>query len=473
MWHFIRDREFYHILFRLALPITIQNLVASSLNMVDTVMIGQLGSTELVAVGLANQIFFLFVLLLFGINSGAAIFTAQFWGKKDVANIRRVLGLALLSGSLAALIFTVLAAFFPEHVLGLFMDKRDVLLLSSQYLKIVALSYVITACTFSFSFVSRSLGQVRLPMFVSIISLGFNTVGNYILIFGHFGLQPMGVKGAAIATVIARSLELFMLIFFIYRSNNALAGRLKELFDLSIPFARRFFNTSLTVILNEFVWALGMVMYSAAYARMGESSFAAIQMTLPIQNISMVLFLGMASACSVMLGNHIGADQKEDAFRTAKSIAILGVILGLGMTLVLIPTSRLLVSGYNVPHELKDLAVKIIIVFALFFSAKMFNLINVVGILRSGGDTKFTLIMDSCGVWLLGVPLAFLGALVWKLPVYWVVALVSTEEIVKAVFGLKRMNSKIWVRDIVSQLNLTANHPGSLVKTPGSGIKPG
>ncbi|MCR3921961.1 MAG: MATE family efflux transporter [Firmicutes bacterium] len=447
-------REFYSTMFRLAIPIAMQSLVASSLNMVDTLMIGQLGQSELAAVGLANQIFFLLMLFLFGTNSGAAIFTAQYWGQKDIPNIRRVTGLTIITGGVVALFFSVVVLLFPAQLLRLFMDNTVVVQLGEEYLQIVAFSYVFTAISFAYSNQSRSVENAVLPMTVSGISLLCNTFLNYVFITGHFGFPALGVKGAAIATLIARVLEMVLLLFLIYRSNHLLAARWSELFDLSAAFIKRFFQTCYTVILNELFWALGVMMCNAAYARMGEQAYAAVQMTLPIQNISFVLFHGMSSACAVMLGAQIGASQDEKAFLCAKKFAVLGPALALLVGTGIIAMSSWLLSGYNVPDNIKTDAEKILIVFAFFLAAKVFNLINIVGILRSGGDTRFTLLLDSGGIWTIAVPLAFLGGLVWKLPIYQVVALVSLEEIFKIIFGLKRLYSKKWVRNIVARTNL-------------------
>lgn len=454
MKHLVGGREFYGTMLRLAFPVAIQNLMASSLNMVDTVMIGQLGQSELAAVGLANQIFFLLVLFLFGTCSGASIFTSQYWGKRDVQNIRRVLGVVLFTGMTVAFIFTLGALLFPETILRLFMKNEHVVALATDYLRLVSLSYVITAVTFAYSFLSRSVQQVKLPTLVSAVSLLCNTALNYLLIFGNFGFPALGVVGAALATVISRILEMCVLLFIMYRYHYVLAARFRELTDITLPFVRRFFHTSSTVILNELSWALGMMMCMVAYARMGEQPYAVVQMAAPVQNISFVLFIGIANACGVMLGNQIGACEEEQAFSCAKIFAVLGPLLALLVAAGLMIFADSLVSVYNVPADLKESAAKLLIVYAVFLTAKVFNFINIVGILRSGGDTRYTLLLDSGGVWLLAVPLAFLGGLVWRLPIHIVVALVSSEELFKMVLGLRRLYSKKWVRNVVSEAEI-------------------
>lgn len=456
MLHFLKGREFYRSMFKIAVPVAVQNLMATALNFVDTIMIGRLGATELAAVGMANQVFFLMALFLFGVYSGSGIFISQFWGKKDVVNIRRVLGLALVVGLAASTLFALGALLFPVSILAIFMKGGPAVSLGRDYLLIVAYSYPITAVSFAYGFLSRGVGQARLPMFTGVISLGTNTLLNYLLIFGNFGFPALGVRGAALATLLARGLEMLLLLSVIYGTNMILAAKFRELLDISLAFARNLFATSITVILNEFTWALGIMVYSATYARMGEHAFAAVQMAMPIQNISMVLFFGFANACAVMLGNQLGADREEIAVLYARKFAFLAPALSLFFSVFIFLNARWLVSGYAVSDGLKEAAAGILTVFSLVLAFKMFNLINIVGILRSGGDTRYALLLDSGSVWLVGVPMALLGGLVLQLPVHLVTAMISLEELFKALFGLHRFRSGKWVRNLVNHITETS-----------------
>lgn len=325
------DKVFYSRLITLALPIAMQNFISSSLNMVDTLMIGKLGEAPIAAVAQANKIFFLFTLILFGINSGGSSFTAQFWSKKDINGIRKVLGICLLSGGVSAIVFSVGAIFFPSQLMYVFAKDLEVIALGSDYLRIVAFSYLVTAITFSYSILLRSTGEAVIPMAISMVSLGVNTLLNWILIFGNLGFSPMGVKGAAIATVIARILEVGLFIAIIYRKQSSLAASLKEMLDFSIQFIRKFYKTTIFVILNEFIWALGTTMYSIAYGRMSKEAVVSISISSNVEQIAMVIFFGLSSACAVMLGNEIGAENEEKAFSYAKRFAIIGPILGVFM----------------------------------------------------------------------------------------------------------------------------------------------
>lgn len=446
------DKNFLKAMAAIALPIALQNLITSSLNMVDTVMIGGLGSTQIAAVGLANQYFFIFAVIMFGINSGAAIFVAQFWGKEDVANIRRILGIALLSGAVLSTLFTLGAILAPGAVLRIFTEDPKVIEIGVQYIRIVALSYFITGISLSYSFACRSVGHAKLPMMISAVSLGSNTILNYLLIFGKFGFPRLEVRGAAIATVIARIIELALLIYVIYKNEYPLAGKLHELFDLKLDFLKRFFKTATPVILNEGFWSVGISMYSAAYARIGTEAIASVQISNTIQNIFMVVAMGLGNACAVMIGNRIGSGDEDTAIDYAKRFSIIGPAIGIVLGTALVIFAPFILKLFNADPVVYEASRRIIIVMAIFMAIKIFNVILIVGIFRSGGDTKFSMFLEMGSVWLVGVPLAFFGAGVLKIPVYYVVALVSVEEVVKALIGIPRFVSKRWVKNVIEHM---------------------
>lgn len=446
--YLFNDRHFFSQMYKLALPITLQNLVLSSLNMVDTIMIGGLGETAIAGVGLANQYYFLLNLLLFGIVSGSSIFTAQFWGTKDIRNIRKVMGFSIMAGGIASLLFSIGGLLFPNQILGIFSKDPAVIRLGAEYLKIVLFSYVVTAVTFSYSFSLRSIGDVRTPLVVSIAALGTNTVLNYLLINGYMGLPRMGAAGAAVATVIARVVELVLFLWIIYSGDNVLAASIGEMIDLSTGFVKKIFRVTAPVILNESAWALGMTMYSIVYARMGTEVIAATNIAGTIEKIMWVIFFGLGNACGVMLGNKLGSGDEEQVFAYAKRFAILGPAIAVILGILVMLVSPWVFAPYKVSPIVLDYSRNILIVLSMFMWVKVFNYINVVGILRSGGDTTFCLMLDMGGVWLVGVPLVFLGGLVWHLPIYYVYLLLHIEELVKLIIGIPRLVSKKWINNL-------------------------
>lgn len=445
---FFQDKAFFKQALVITLPFAFQNLISASLNMIDTVMIGGIGETEIAAVGLSNQVYFLFHLLLFGVNSGAAIFTAQFWGKRDVKGIRRVLGIALVSGTSVSLLFTLLGLLAPAFILSLFSHDPEVIRLGSDYLRLVSTSYIFTGITFAYAFALRSTGQVTLTVIINLIALCINTCFNYLLIYGHFGFPRLEVKGAAIATVLARFVEVLIIIAVTYGKQLVPAGKLKEMIDIKIDFVRQYFSTTIPVIMNEFLWALGVTMFAVVYARMGTGTIAAINIFATVERISMVVFFGLAQAAAVMIGHRIGAGGEKDALCYAKRFCALGPLLGILIGGGLVLAADSILSVYHVPVEVILIAKNIIMVYALVLPFKIFNLINVVGVLRSGGDTRFSLLLDTMGIWLIAVPLAFLSGLVWKLPPAQVYLLTALEEIFKLVLGVNRLLTGKWINNL-------------------------
>jgi putative MATE family efflux protein len=451
--YLFEDKKFYKTLLFLAIPIAAQNLIGSTVNMLDTIMIGQLGETEIAAVGQANQLFFLFNLMLFGINSGSAIFTAQFWGKRDVRNIRRVLGIGLSSAIAVASFFTILAFFFPRQVMSIYSNDPAVIEAGIGYLRIVGLSYIITAVSFTYSAVLRSTEQARLPLILSVAALLSNAVFNYLLIFGKFGFPKMGVEGAALATLIARVIEVVLMVVCVYAGKHVPAAGLKEMIDLTKDFVKRFFRTTIPVILNESIWALGVSIYSVIYGRIGTQAVAAVNISGTVQNIAMVLFFGISNASAIMIGNRIGAGEEDKAYIYAKRLLTLGVLFAIGMGGVTILTSGLFMNFFNVTNAVRLDAQRIVMIFGLLMPAKIFNLINIVGVMRSGGDTKYSLFLDTFGVWMVAIPLAYVGGLVIGLPIYWVYFLVGLEEVFKFLLGIRRYRSKKWINNLVRHIS--------------------
>jgi putative MATE family efflux protein len=446
------DRMFYKKLIAIALPIALQQLVTSSLNMIDTIMIGSLGETAVASVGLANRLFFLLTLILFGVCGGSSIFTAQYWGKKDVKNVRKILGLCLILGLGVSIVFAFFALITPKQAMGVFSSSREVVLLGGQYLRIIGWSYPLTAITFAYVFSLRSINNVRLPVLISASSIVVNTVLNYVFIFGHLGMPALGVEGAALATVIARIYECVVLVTLIYKTNSVVAAKLHEMVDISKEFFVYYFKTVFPVIANEFAWALGVTMYSVAYGRMGDDVVAVITITQTIEQLAMVFFQGISNATGVILGNEIGAGNKELAYEHAKKLLKVGVICSILISVAIFFGSNRIIGLYDVSEHVQYNIKLCLNVFAIYLPFKIFNYINIVGILRSGGDTTFTFKLDAGGVWLIGVPAAFIGGLVFRLPIPQVYALVMVEEVVKLFIGLPRMKTKKWVRNLVEQV---------------------
>ena len=448
VYDFYNDKDYFGLLIKIAVPIALQNAVSSSLNMLGSLMIGQKGEVAVAAVGLAGQVFFLLNLLLFGIGSGAAMFTAQLWGKHDISNIRRVLCLALVLGISTAGVFFVLAEFFPSTILGIYTRDPAVIAVGSKYLSIYAWTFFFFAITFAYALTLRSIGDVKTPVIVSIFALILNAILTYGLVFGNLGFPELGVPGAAVALVIARAVECTSLLGYTYISRSPAAATLGDFFRIDYHFVGKILIPVMPVIANEFLWSMGITTYYVIFARMGTDSLAAMNIVSTIDQLATVVLLGITSATAVIVGNRIGAGEVIGAFLYAGRSLGLGAISGVIIGILVILFSPGILSLYKVSPYVIMLAQKSLIVLGCFLWLRAMNMINIVGILRAGGDTIFSLFLDGGIIWVLGVPMAFIAAFIFNLPVYLVYLFVMSEEVAKWALGLPRYSSKRWIHSL-------------------------
>lgn len=444
-----RDPDYMRPLLRIAGPVAVQSLINSGLNMVSVIMIGQKGEVSVAAVALAGQVFFLLNLVLFGFSSGAAMFTAQLWGKQDIPNIRRVLGLTLALSLLIAAFFWAASIFFPEAVLRFYSQDEQVITLGSNYLRIFGWSFPFFIVTFAFSSILRSTGNVRLPVAVSTTALVFNGALTYLFLFGLPGLPGMGILGAAWAIVISRALEALALLALIYKRNSSpLAAHPRDLMGFDLGFAMRILRPVLPVALTEILWSLAITSYNAIYGRMGTDALAAINIASTLDQMALVIFFGLTHGSAVLVGNTIGAGDNKKAYSYALRSLGLAAAFGMLMGIVLFSVSGLALSLYKVSPEVIANAHNVIAFTSLFLWIRVMNMLMLVGIFRSGGDTKYTMFLDGIIIWIVGVPLVYLGGIALKLPIHFVYLLAMGDELVKWSLGLARFFSRKWIHNL-------------------------
>ncbi|MGD9567903.1 MAG: MATE family efflux transporter [Sedimentibacter sp.] len=442
------DKDFYSNMIKIALPIMIQNLIASSLNMVDTIMVGKLGEVEIAAVGIANQYFFFFNMILVGLCGGCSVFISQYWGKNDSKNIKRILGLGLISVAFVSIIFMVAGFINPGKIISLFNKDPIVIELGGKYLYIVLFSYIFTGITFVYSYSLRSIGNTIVPLVVSIAALFCNIFFNYILIFGKLGAPALGVEGAAAATLIARAFEAIILIILVYKGNGVFAATLKELTDINIDFFKKSYKIILPVLLNDIFWALASLVYSVVYGRMGTGATAAIQICNTVNNMFMVVTFGLSSASAIMIGNSIGEGKEDKSIDYAKKFLGISVIVSIILGLILALTSPFILNLFNVSYEVRNNTQIMLYIISLIYIIRVLGMVIIVGILRGGGDARSALIIEGFTMWFIGVPLTIIGAFVFKFPVYLVYALAIFEELAKCILGLIRLKSRKWINNV-------------------------
>ncbi len=445
------DRPFFSTLVKLWIPIALQQLVFSLLNLVSVMMVGQLGEASIAAVSLANQVFFLFQLLLFGIGSGAAIFVAQFWGRKELHRVRHMLGLCLGLALLGAMVFTLIALVFPEQALSVYSTDPTVIALGSEYLQIAGLFYVAVALTTSFSVTLRSTGNVRLPVAISIFSLSLGAGLNYIFIFGLFGLPAFGVKGAAMGTLLARFIECGLLLLATYGTRSAAAASPREMFNFDPGFARGVLRTMVPVMVNEILWSVGISAYSLVYGRIGTDAIAAVSIAMTIENFAFVPFVGLSTAAAIMIGHRIGADEEHRALDYARQFLVMTIVLGALVGAVIFVAADFVLGFYKIGEAVRQTGRILLTIVAAALWIKSSNMMLIVGVLRAGGDTRYGFAIDVGTLWVIGLPAVVLGAFFFHLPVEWVYLLAVSDEVSKFILGSYRLVSKRWINNLARQ----------------------
>lgn len=428
---------------KLALPLVAQEILFALLNMLDMLMIGQLGENAVAAVGISNQFFFVMFILLVGIGSGGAVFTAQYWGAKDIKGIRKIMGMILFAAGITGVIFTTLCLLVPHKLIGLFTQEVAVSSLATPYMRITAISYIPTLLSASYSFVLRSMQEVKKPFLTSVISLSINAVLNYLLIFGKFGFPRLGVVGAAIGTTVARFVELALLMYFAHRKSPL--GPLKGCLKLpEASFLPKFLKISAPVLIAEAGWGLANFVYNYVYSHMGTGPFAAMSIFGSLGHLSFVLFFSLGSASSIMTGNLIGGDEPERAERFAGHYIKLTLVSALIIGGALAVLAQPILFLYKMSEE-GERYLRLILIshaFVLWIKAECLLMIN--GVFRGGGDTKFAAYAEVCMMWFLGVPLLFFGWKVLNLPIHLLYLFVSIEEVAKFLLCFYRYKTGKW-----------------------------
>ncbi len=442
------NKEFFTKVFLLALPIIFQELINSAINIADTIMIGSLGENAITAVALGNQIFFVFILIVFGINSGASVFMGQFWGVGDKKSIHKTMGIALISSLFVAFCFLIAAQSIPKELLFIYTRDKEVLELGAQYLQIASMTYPLYAISFTINMANRSTQRTKFPMITTLITLCMNVVLNYIFIF----VLGFGVRGAATGTVIARTVEVISQIIIVKYYDLPILGKVKEYFGASREFIIEFYKKALPVICNELMWALGVTLYMVAYGlcTASDSPQASVQIANTVKQLFTVIGIGVGSASAVILGNLLGANEIEKAKRYSRKFTKLVMAVAFIMSIFLFVLAPNVTLLFNVSDSVRKDTIIILRVVAIAMNFSLLNYLYIIGTLRPGGDTLYCLLLDGCSVWLCGVPLAFLAATVFNLPIYFVFMGASMEEVVKLLFAYKRYKTDKWAVNIIN-----------------------
>ena len=435
--------NFLKMVCALAVPVALQSMLQSSFSMVDQVMLGQLGEIPVAGVGMAGKFASIYSVVISAIGAVAGIMISQYLGQKNRREVRRSFFANLLFGGGIAAFFTALCILFPSRIMGVYTKDAQTLHAAAEYLLFLSGTFVPMAGATLLSTLLRCLEKPRLPLYASIAAALLNTGLNYVLIFGKLGLAPMGVKGAAIATVASQWANFLLMLRMLPR--GLLAPEKNEPKGAVRLNWRQFLSMLLPLLVCEVLWSLGENVYAAIYGHMSTDASAAMTLTNPVQGLVIGALCGLSQAAGVIVGKRLGSGETEAAFWAAKKLLLYGAAGSLLLSAAVVLLSGIYVTIYQVDAAVRSMTQQLLFAYALIAPFKVLNMILGGGILRSGGRTKYVMFIDMLGTWCFGVPLGLLGAFVWKLPVAGVYFLLSLEECVRFGISLAVFRGKKWM----------------------------
>jgi putative MATE family efflux protein len=441
-------KQFYKLVFSLVIPMALQNLINVGVTSADVIMLGKVGETVLSASSLAGQVQFIMTLIFFGLTSGAAVLTAQYWGKKDIQTIEKVLGITMRFAIIVGVMFTTVTMLFPAQIMRIFTSEEAVIKEGVNYLRIIAFSYIFIAITMIYLNIMRSVERVIISTLVYLVSLMINIVFNSIFIFGMFGLEPMGIKGAALATLLARVVEFLIVLFYSKKINKEVQFHFKNLLIRDKLLMRDFLKYSLPVVLNELMWGAGTAANAAIIGHLGQSVVAANSVTQVTRQLATVIAFGLANATAIILGKAIGEQKEELAKIYAKRFIRLTLVLGVIGAVVVQGVSHIARANMNLSAEANSYLGIMMFVMSYFVIGQTYNTTMVVGVFRAGGDTRFGLVLDVTTLWGCSILFGFIAAFVLKWPIAVVYVIIMSDEIIKIPLSTWRYKSMKWLKNV-------------------------
>ena len=431
--------KFYKTLLKIAIPVTLQSMLQASFSIIDQVMIGQLGEASISSVGLCGNFTLIFTVIIGAVSTVAGILMAQFIGSDDKREAWCSFWVSALTSIIISSLFFLSSFLFTKNILSLYTKDFEVIDVGQVYFKIIAFTYIPMAIANIVSSYLRCIEHATIPFISSFISVLINTSLNYMFIFNY----DMGIKGAALATLISQLVNLlFIIIGFIYITR-------KDKPIVCLKFNKLSLNDYLIMIfpilISEFLWSLGQNVESSIYGHLSTSSLAAYTLTCPIQGLFVGALSGLSTAAAIMIGKQLGKKDYDGAYNDSKKIMYLGLVLSICISFILMIFAGNYTNLYKVDNYVKDIGKTILIVFALYAPVKVENMILGGGIIRSGGNTKLIMIIDIIGTWCVGIPLCLIATYIFKWDIVGIYALLTTEEVFRLIVSLIVFKKRKWL----------------------------
>lgn len=445
---FIKDKTFYKKVAKISVPIALQGLITSGVNMMDTIMVGAVGETELSAVSLANQFITIFHIFCMGIGMGASVLVSRYYGMNDKPALKKTVTIMLRLCLLMSALFCVATAVMPAAIMKIYTTEQAIIDFGISYLNYSVISYFFLGLSLTCTIVLRNVGQVKIPLFTSIGAFFVNVGANYIFIFGKLGMPEMGVAGAAVGTLIARIFEFSVICGYLFLYDKEIGYRIKEIFKPVGALWREYIRISIPVFISDGILALGNNTVAMVIGRMGESFVAANAVTAVTQQLSSVMTQGFSQAGAIVTGYTLGEGDRKKAQEQGYAFLGIGFVFGLIAAAIILGISGAMIAAYDLTEETQAIARELMLSIAIIIVFQATNSIMTKGVLRGGGDTKVLMIADNLFLWVASIPLGALAGLVLGLPAFWVYFALKIDQVLKAVWCVIRLRSGKWIKKI-------------------------
>lgn len=445
---FTKDRAFYKALFPMMLTVALQNIVAYSVNMADNLMLGIYSQEALSGAAIVNQIFFMVQQFVISVGNALVAIAAQYWGQRRTEPIRTITGIALKLGVIVCIILIILCQLIPVPILRIFTSVPAIIEEGRVYLLIISWTFLLFVITQTLMAALRAVETVRISFYVSLVSLIVNAVINYVLIFGKLGFEAMGIKGAAIGTLIARIIELAIVIIYLLRFDKKLSLFGKELFEKDAELSRDYRKVYFPIMCATVLWGVSVPMQTAILGHLSENAIAANSVATTFYQYLKVIVVAMSSTSAVMIGTAIGRGNMERIRSDARTLSCIDVLIGVVLGAALLILRGPLLSLYELNDEAIRMASNLIAIMALIMVGMSYQMPVSFGIFQGGGDGKFTMKMNLISTWLIVMPLSFAAAFWWKLPVEWVVVVIQSDQIFKCLPTFIHFRKYTWMKKL-------------------------
>ncbi len=450
----LRDRGFYKKALSIAVPVALQGLITSGVNMMDTVMIGSINQTMLSAVSLANQFITIFHIFCMGIGMGASVLVSRYFGMGDNRSLKKTVAIMVRLVLGMAAVFSLLTILFPRGIMYLYTDETAIVESGITYLQYSCASYVFLGLSLTCTIILRNVGQVRLPLYTSIAAFVVNVGANYLFIFGGLGIPAMGVAGAAIGTLVARVFEFTVICGYVFLKDRQMAFRVKDVFKPVGNLWKEYIRISLPVLISDGILAFGNNAVAMVIGRLGEDFISANAVTAVTQQLSSVMTTGFSQAGSIITGHTLGEGKRDKAYRQGFAFLGIGFVFGAVAALIILLVSEPMISAYNLTPEAQAITRELMWSIAVIVLFQATNSIMTKGVLRGGGDTKMLMLTDNIFLWVASVPLGILAGPILRLPAFWIYFALKIDQVIKAVWCVFRLKGGKWIKKIRSEQEL-------------------